>query len=80
MFPSMKLVAIYTFCHFNGARSTELTLKQHLEIWEMCDGYGKMSLNELVEKELTWDWSHVRDSSDATLEAVFNKLKEWNKI
>ncbi len=55
------------YLHFNGEHRDGLNLDVHDEAMALCNGYGKLSEHELREKGLTWDWSHVRDSSPEAL-------------
>lgn len=61
----------------DGAR--HLPLEDRTEIYLACDGFGSMSSGEAREWMLDymqggWDWSHVRDSSDAALESAQQML------
>ena len=47
-----------------------LTAAQHVAAFTRCDGYGRMTWDQLTELDLTWDWSHVRDSSPEAIEAA----------
>lgn len=47
----------------------------HLRAFEMGDGYGKMTQSQLLAQGLSWDWSHIRDSSDAAKNEVERFLK-----
>jgi len=70
-----KFVA--SFMHYAGTNSKSLTDKQYVEVFELADGYGDMTLEHLVELELLGDWSHVRDSSKEAVLAMYNKLKSY---
>ena len=65
---------IHEALHFRSEKAFKISKQDHLELMAECDGYGKMSQLDLIEKQLTWDWSHVRDSSDEALDRVFEKL------
>ena len=45
------------------------------QAWLMADGFGKVSLRVLNE-ELCWDWSHVRDSSEPAVARMAAFLRE----
>ena len=47
--------------------------------WTLADGYGSHTFAQLREKELTRDWSHIRDSSSAALQRIWNYLRD-NKV
>jgi hypothetical protein len=42
--------------------------------WELADGYGRASLAELRARELSRDWSHVRDATDDAIQRIWNYL------
>lgn len=56
---------------FNGALSTI----KRLELVVHGDGYGKMSRDEIIDADLVWDWSHVRDSSDEAIHAMAEAIR-----
>lgn len=53
--------------HFAGTHNTLLTSSEHLQIMAKCDGYGELPAEQLVKDSLSWDWSHVRDSSEGAI-------------
>lgn len=55
------------YLHFNGSKHDELSEGAHNHLMSLCDGYGVLSVAELREKGLLWDWSHVRDSTPEAL-------------
>jgi hypothetical protein len=61
----------------DGARY--LPLEDRVEIYLEGDGFGSTRSGEARERMLDymrhgWDWSHIRDSSDAALEAAQARL------
>jgi hypothetical protein len=61
---------LHDYLYHSGANKNRLGASRHLEAMTLCDGYGQMNGCDLKEKDLTWDWSHVRDSTpDALAEA-----------
>lgn len=54
----------------------ELSADQEWEIYCECDGFGKLSSEELKEINGGWDWSHIRDSSAEALKNAELKAKE----
>jgi hypothetical protein len=44
------------------------------EAWLIADGYG--SVTEQVGTEQSWDWSHIRDSKEETLERIYHHLRD----
>jgi len=51
----------------DGQLRHALNIDIHVEAMALLDGYGKMDEHELRGSGLTWDWSHVRDSSPEAL-------------
>jgi len=58
---------LHKYLYHSGSASGVLTEDEHNKAVAMCDGYGEKSVAELKDLDLTWDWSHVRDSSDEAL-------------
>ncbi len=56
------------------SKSGELTDSQHRYIVTYGDGFGKMTGQQLDELGVTFDWSHVRDSSDAAIDEMYSAL------
>jgi len=79
MINERKFRVIHSFLHFDGKRCQDLTPHQHLHLFTMADGYGKCSAQDLIANDLTWDWSHVRDSSDEALNVIFSELVSMGK-
>jgi hypothetical protein len=48
--------------------------------WEMADGYGRVSIAELRARELSRDWSHVRDASDEAIQCIWDYLRHWGAV
>jgi len=61
---------IYKYLCHSSESSKVLTNEQHLKAFAMGDGYGQMAEGELKYRGLTWDWSHIRDSSPAALTKI----------
>ena len=61
---------LHDYLYHSGEKKNRLGSVRHVEAMTLCNGYGQMTDKELKEKDLTWDWSHVRDSTpDALAEA-----------
>lgn len=58
------------FAVVNGGMSVE----DHLRLFSLGDGYGRMSSEELMANGLAWDWSHIRDSSLPALALIVAEL------
>ena len=43
----------------------------------LCDGFGKMTSEQLRGINGGWDWSHVRDSSDEAMKECAQFLREY---
>lgn len=41
-----------------------------------CDGFGRMSIQELEDLGALFDWSHVRDSSEDAIESAASFIRE----
>jgi hypothetical protein len=66
---------------YHGSEAAKSPLaKHHNEAMALCDGYGKLTVAELIRAGLTWDWSHVRDSSDEAISAAWQFLKDLGYI
>jgi hypothetical protein len=64
------LVFLHDYLYHGGKLKYRLSGAYHIEAMTLCDGYGQLTEEELKEKDITWDWSHVRDSKpDALAEA-----------
>jgi hypothetical protein len=64
------LVFLHDYLYHSAKLKYRLTTARHIETMTLCDGYGQLTEEELKEKDLVWDWSHVRDSKpDALAEA-----------
>ena len=57
--------------HKNGC---DLTDNQHRYVASHGDGFGKMTAEQLDSLGVTFDWSHVRDSSDEAIKAMHMAL------
>ena len=61
------LAYLHPYLHYSGHLGKELNPDIHDEAMSLLNGYGWMDVTELREKGLTWDWSHVRDSTPEAL-------------
>jgi len=59
--------------HYNGKFKNMVNGQQWLEAYLLCDGFGK-GIDPLMAASQSYDWSHVRDSSDETLLEVAQYL------
>lgn len=61
--------------HRHGVFQLKLTEMQWMEVYLLGDGFG------CVDKEWAqqqgWDWSHIRDSSLAAIDRMYDKIKEF---
>lgn len=57
--------------HGNGF---DLTDQQYRYIASHGDGFGKMTADQLDELGVTFDWSHIRDSSDEAISEMYSAL------
>ena len=61
------LAFLVHYLKFDGQLRNALNSDIHDEAMSLLDGFGRMTVEDLREKELTWDWSHVRDSTPEAL-------------
>ena len=75
-YPKHKWLVIRDHMWHSGDKSNVLTTDQHRHCVEQCDGYGGMCWQELEERGLDWDWSHVRDSADEALDYCYEAIMQ----
>jgi nucleoside-diphosphate-sugar epimerase len=63
---------VVNYMHYRGKNNTDLTEEQHVEVRRLANGFGPEPTVEMF-----WDWSHVRDSSDAAIKAMANKIRSF---
>lgn len=63
------------YLYHGGDKRHVLTDPQHVALFALGDGYGRMTAAQLRAEGLEWDWSHVRDSSLEALEAMVEALR-----
>ena len=54
---------LHPYLYHSGEKRDELHPDVHDEVMALCNGYGQLTVEELRERHLTWEWSHVRDST-----------------
>lgn len=65
------VIYLHDYLHHTGVKKNTIPPRDHDLAMSLCDGYGKLTVEQLLDKGLSWDWSHVRDSSlEAASEAV----------
>lgn len=69
-----KFEFICSYLHHSGRDCRVLTEDQHNFLFSLGDGYGRKRIEQLKADRLTWDWSHIRDSSDEALEEIYREL------
>ena len=69
-----KFIVLHKYLHFNGDRVNDLSYGQHLWVVSHCDGYGELSIREIMAMDVAYDWSHVRDSSEDAINATYRAL------
>lgn len=67
---------LHKFLNHSSTACGVLSDKQHQHAMSLCDGFGRMTITQLRELGLTWDWSHVRDSSDAAIVSAAAFVRE----
>lgn len=58
----------------NYGNGSDLTDQQYRYIAEYGDGFGRMTISEMDYLGVTFDWSHVRDSSDEAMRQMHMAL------
>lgn len=59
--------------HWNGSLHDHVGWQVRDGAWLLADGFGRLTLDELDEQ--SWDWSHVRDSSETAIRAIAAYLR-----
>ena len=71
---------IHRFMFHSSPEAKTIRFSDHLELMALADGYGRRSQLELQQSGRSWDWSHVRDSSDEALDRIFTRLQELMRV
>lgn len=69
-----KFKVIVKYLYHSSPDAEKLSREVHNHLFSLGDGYGQMGLEWLIRNNLTWDWSHIRDSSDEALERIYKEL------
>jgi len=64
---------VISFMHYNGSRTNFLSNKHYESCYLLADGFGS-GLSLSFCKEQSFDWSHVRDSSDEAFKNMADYL------
>jgi len=70
-----KFKFIYNYLYHSGPYQDRLSPAEHNHLFSLGDGYGKMTVQQLQANGLTYDFSHIRDSSDEALERIYKELR-----
>lgn len=64
--------------HYSGKKRHELSENERWSVYLEADGFGyfKHDPTFLAGINDGWDWSHVRDSSDAAVKRMASKIRE----
>lgn len=68
--------AVCSFLHYSGENRSRLTSAQFDELYALADGFGRCTPAQLREINGGYDWSHVRDSSEAGVERMYRRIQE----
>ena len=71
-----KMRFLHRWLHFGSPDANGLNVQHHNTAFALCDGYGNLTVPQLVADGLTWDWSHVRDSSPEAIDRAINYLRK----
>lgn len=55
---------------YNGVLRGHMSNRATIKAWTMADGFGPGLKVEYIANNLEWDWSHIRDSSNATTRRI----------
>lgn len=66
--------------HYSGAYYGRLLRGADLGARLLCDGFGRLSSAELDTLGVTYDWSHVRDSSPAAIASTASYLRQVLRV
>ena len=72
---------VVSFLHFTGENRNCISDAVNANVrYKYANGFGNLSeSNHDVEtiKDMLWDWSHVRDSSDEAFLAMATEINKW---
>ena len=72
---------VVSFLHFTGENRNNISDAVNANVrYKYANGFGNLSeSNHDVEtiKDMLWDWSHVRDSSDEAFLAMATEISKW---
>ena len=72
---------VVSFLHFTGENRNNISDAVNANVrYKYANGFGNLSeSNHDVEtiKDMLWDWSHVRDSSDEAFLAMATEINKW---
>jgi len=68
--------AVMEYMYYGGRDFWRLSESQWQELYLMADGFGKV--DRTWANEQCWDWSHVRDSSEAAFGQMWDVIRGWH--
>lgn len=71
-----KRAVVMSFLSWSGSMNSELPYGLWSKVYLKGDGFGPHVGPEYASQVLEWDWSHVRDSSPAAIDAMFAELAD----
>ena len=71
---------VCSYMHYSGKNCSTLSAEQKWDVYCLGDGFGRMSSAELKEINDGWDWSHIRDSSNAAICEMADKIRRFLMI
>lgn len=69
----------FKLCHrylYHSSQDMIVDETIYRSIFQKGDGYGELSIADLDNQGLWYDWSHIRDSSDKAVATMAGMLKE----
>lgn len=68
--------SVMSYMSHSGENRSRLTEEQWAGCYLLADGFGQVDLAFAAEQ--CWDWSHVRDSSDAAFDRMWQVICHWH--
>ncbi len=64
--------SVMDYMHYDGCDRWRLDDHQWCGVYLLADGFGSLTIDQAVEQ--CYDWSHVRDSSEAALSVMWDAI------
>ena len=70
--------SVMSYMYHKGENAWRLSDAQWKAAYLQADGFGKVSL--AFAEDQCWDWSHVRDSSEAAFAKMWGVICHWHNM